>query len=217
MSPIDLTSSRGRLRSSNCQFGNERGGAESTNLLILLAWISIAIGTAWDNGLYYLPSLFLVFVATILLVAVVAVRAASSLQANQLIGFGLAVVAVVYVALHLPVGLYKHSGFQGDLSHTLTAVAAIGLAAVFLVLRRIPRLVAYVVAGIAAWAGVATILATPSPTIDVWYMFQAATHGLSHDRNIYTLHWLALPGEDSNVFAYLPGSAVLLLPFYLIF
>jgi hypothetical protein len=77
---------------------------------------------------------------------------------------------------------------------------------------------AYAVVAVVTVAGVAMVLSSPKPAIDVWYMLQAATHGLSHGHNIYTLRWTShTPEGVSNVFTYLPGSAVLLWPFHALF
>lgn len=67
-------------------------------------------------------------------------------------------------------------------------------------------------------AGIAAIRGTPNPPIDVWYMLQAASHGLLHGHNIYTQHWASpVPWELKNTYVYLPGSAVVLTPFHLVF
>jgi uncharacterized membrane protein len=67
-----------------------------------------------------------------------------------------------------------------------------------------------------AGAGVAMIISSPKPPIDVWYLMQAAEHALDHGRNIYTTKWsTGVPGEVTNGFAYLPASAVLLWPFHM--
>ena len=62
------------------------------------------------------------------------------------------------------------------------------------------------------------IAASPRPPIDVWYMLQAGTRGLLHGHDIYSVAWTSgIPHEVSNHFTYLPGTAVVLAPFYAIF
>lgn len=197
-------------------------GSISAETTILAAWSAIGVATALDHGDYYVPSLVLVSLGTLLLVAITALRTGPPDQLGEQLDWGLPIGAVVFTALVLPVGIYGALGlypsdFQLNLSHTLTAIAALVLAFVFLFVRRASRLAAFLVIGLIVWAGVATILASPSPQVDVWYLLQAAAHGLSHGANMYNLHWFAPPGEDSNAFPYLPGSAVLVWPFYLVF
>jgi hypothetical protein len=132
-------------------------------------------------------------------------------------GYLLAASVALFVAFELPAGIYG-GGRELYLSHALTVLVAavIALCAVF----RYP-LSPLLVGGaivVMSVAGVALVLSSPKPSIDVWYMLQAATHALSHGHNIYTARWTtSLPGEASNVFTYLPGAAVLLWPFHALF
>jgi hypothetical protein len=74
------------------------------------------------------------------------------------------------------------------------------------------------IAGLVAVAGIATIIASPKPGNDVWYMYQASSNALRHGQNFYTDHWTSgLVGQDANGFGYLPGSALLLAPFRILF
>jgi hypothetical protein len=82
---------------------------------------------------------------------------------------------------------------------------------------RQPRAAAVIVILLMGVAGVAMIRSSPRPYIDDWYMMQAAAHALSHGQNIYTVRWSGPPGEASNLFVYLPGSAVLVWPFHALF
>jgi hypothetical protein len=78
--------------------------------------------------------------------------------------------------------------------------------------------VAYGAIGVLTAAGIAMVVSSPQPPIDVWYMLQAASRGLSHGQNIYTTHWTTgIRYEQSNGFAYLPGAAVLVWPFQVLF
>ncbi len=184
--------------------------------LLLAAWSAIGFGAALDNGNYSDPSIILVSLGTLSLIAATALRAGPSPLSGQHFDWGLPIGAVVITALALPAGIFA-AGFQSYLGHTLTAIAALGLATPVIVHQRISRLYAYLLIAVVTWAGVAMILADPNPYIDVWYLLQAAAHGLSHGVSMYTLTWFAPPGQDANAFTYLPGSALLLWPFYVFF
>jgi hypothetical protein len=100
-------------------------------------------------------------------------------------------------------------------AHGALVVAGGGL--LYLVFQRGER--SWVAAGIvaaAAAAGVAGIIASPRPPIDVWFMLQGASHALLHLRNMYTQTW---PGSHgiTNLFVYLPGTTILLAPFFFVF
>src|SRR6185437_14946143 len=76
-----------------------------------------------------------------------------------------------------------------------------------------PRRLHLVVLGLVELAGVAGIRATPHPTIDDWHILQGSARALLHGHNIYGQAW---PGSDGHLLPYLPGSAVLLTPSYLL-
>jgi hypothetical protein len=69
------------------------------------------------------------------------------------------------------------------------------------------------VLGLAGAAGVAGIRATPRPTIDDWHILQGSARALLHLHNIYGQPW---PGAEGHLLPYLPASAILLAPFYLL-
>ncbi len=66
-------------------------------------------------------------------------------------------------------------------------------------------------------SAITAIQADPRPVNDVWDMLQATSQGLVHGRDMYLQHWPAPPGEDSRYYTYLPGTAVILLPFRVLF
>jgi len=193
-------------------------GLPDAGTSLLVAWSTIGIGTAVTDGAYA-PSIVILLAAAVLLLVISATRKlppATQLTSNVNGGL-LAIGTVVFATLVLPAGIYG-TGTELYLSHTLTAVAALLVGG--WVILRLPRgrLIAYLTVGIMAEAGVAMILSSPRPSIDTWYMLQAAGHGLSHGHDIYTLKWTSgIPGELSNKFTYLPGSAVLLWPFHALF
>ncbi len=184
--------------------------------LILAAWSAISVGSALRNGMYSAPSILLVSLGTLSLLAVTVLPAGTSPRSDQRVDWVLPVVAVVFTAVALPAGI-QAAGFQAHLGHALTAIAAVGLAVPLIMRWPISRLYAYVLIAVMTWAGVAMILADQNPYIDVWYLLQAAAHGLSHGLSMYELHWFAPPGQFTNQWPYLPGSAVLLWPFYVLF
>jgi len=93
------------------------------------------------------------------------------------------------------------------------------LVAMWLILDLPPaRILAYSAIAVMGAAGLLMVRSNPRPSIDVWYMLQAATHALAHGHNIYTTKWTTgVPGDFSNGYAYLPGAAVLLWPFQALF
>jgi hypothetical protein len=135
--------------------------------------------------------------------------------------WGLALVAsiAVAVAYAFPGAIYGRGPWLGA-SHGLM------LAATILVAFSVPAscsrarqaVLLAVITCLAGAADVAIIRASPHPRIDVWYMYQAASRGILHGSNPYGLHWTSsIPGEVSNGFSYLPGSAVILAPFNWLF
>lgn len=123
-------------------------------------------------------------------------------------------------AILVPGGLYG-AGAPLVASHVLALLAAV--TALVLVVRPAPssagrRHLTLLVAGTGVAASLCMIQASPRPRIDVWAMYQAAAHALLHGHSPYLAHWTSgLVGEVSNQFTYLPGSAVLLTPWYLLF
>jgi hypothetical protein len=187
-----------------------------SDLALLVGWSAISGAAALTNGYYSSSAISLVLLGTFVLFALAMMRPRKQPMAGQHMDFGFAVAAVTFTALALPSGLYG-SGFDFYCAHTLTALAAISLAVVFVFSIRVPRVFVYVVIAVQLIAGCLLVIANPDPLIDVWNALQAAANGLGHDRNMYNMQWFALPGQDSNAFPYFPGCVVFLWPFYLIF
>jgi len=185
-----------------------------TNLTLLAAWSAIGLGAAATDGSYSLGSVTVLAVGVLfVVVAVGRSRRPAGDEHGALSGSTLAAAAAVAAAAVLPAGIYG-SGPALYLSRSLTVVAALGVLT-WLVLR-LPgaRTFAYVVVGVMAAAGVALLISSRHPTIDTWVMLQAATHGLSHGHDIYTVRFTThYVNRVSNHFTYLPGSAVALWPF----
>jgi len=106
---------------------------------------------------------------------------------------------------------YAH-GTWLTVSHWATGAAVVaGIASLWptWVRHRTPWLVP---AGLAALAGVAMIIAAPRPHIDVWFLLQDSTRGLTEGRNMYHQTWPESTGLYA-VYPYLPITSVLLAPF----
>ncbi len=87
-------------------------------------------------------------------------------------------------------------------------------AALILVVFRLPEQALVATVLLIGGAGIAMIVASPAPRIDVWEMYQAVSRGLLHGHNVYTQHWSPnLPGQ-ATIYAYFPGAAIVLAPFY---
>ena len=181
----------------------------------MAAWTAIGLGAAFDEGRYSMDAVALVTAGTALLLFAAARRSVPSGSWGTVaaVTAGVAVLG----GFHTDAGIYG-SGAALLVSRVLTSVAA-AVVALWLVVGLPGRaIVAYAAIATMTASGVAMIIASPSPAIDVWTMLQAAGHGLSHGRDIYTLKWTTgIRFEQSNGFAYLPGAAVLLWPFHALF
>jgi len=193
----------------------QRPGPVAAETVLVVAWALIGLGASLDQGRYSVDAVLLVTVGTALVAWVVARRMVLSGS------WGTVAAATAGVAVlggfHVDAGIYG-SGPALLASRVLTSVAA-ALVALWLVTGLRGRaVVAGSAIAVMAASGVAMIVASPSPAIDVWAMLQAADHGLSHGRDIYALKWTTgIRFEQSNGFAYLPGAAVVLWPFHALF
>ena len=180
----------------------------------IAAWAAIGAGAAVNSGSYATRAIELVSVGVCLL-AVGAlrpvVRPAVADLAARLTAVA-ALLGVLWEAVSSPAGAWNTGAWVAP-SHVLT-IAATALAAGWLI-ARLSRawLGATVVIALQALAGIGMIRSSPRPPIDDWVMFQAVTRAMTTGRNLYTVRWIGPPHEASNMFAYLPGSAVFLWPF----
>ena len=185
--------------------------ARLAGIVLVAGWAAISFGAAFHHGAYGADAVIFVSVGTALLLAVVAGRFTPAPERDRVVAAaaGLAVAGGILY----PEGV-DGAGTAYIVSRVL-ADGAVGAVAVWLVLG-LPwrRVVAYAVIAVMSGAALALIVSSPRPPIDVWFMLQAAGHGLSHDRDLYALRWTSgQPAEQSNGFAYLPGAAVVLWPF----
>jgi hypothetical protein len=186
-------------------------GRIGPGLAAVLAWSLIGLGNAVRYGVYTPLAIILVSAGMLLLtVAVAGLRAAARPRIGR-IGLLLAALVALCSTVSSPAERYAR-GSAETWSHGLLIAAAIGL----LVLAVVPlpmRWLQYLLLGLVGLAGVAGIRATPHPTIDDWHILQGSAKALLHGHNIYGQAW---PGSDGHLLPYLPGSAVLLTPFYLV-
>ncbi len=195
-----------------------RWGPFDANLTLLAAWSAIGFGAAATFGGYAQTSVVIMTVGVALLVVTVAVGRSLRRERSAMTGVTLAVATVAAAAVVLPAGISHSDVAALYLSRSLTGVAALSVVVWALFGRRRGRLTAYAVVAIVTGAGVAMVLSDPRPSIDTWYMLQAAAGGLSHGHDIYAVRWTSgIPREVSNRFTYLPGAAVLLWPFHVVF
>ncbi len=180
--------------------------------VFVAAWALIALANARRYGSYTPLAIGLVtagvgvLTAGVLLLAAVPVRrpSRSALAAACL-------VALVSTVLS-PAERYAR-GPAETWSHGLLIAAAVGLL-VLACWQRYTRWLGFAVLALATSAGVAGIRATPRPTIDDFHILQGSAKALLHLHNIYARAW---PGAEGHLMPYLPGSAILPTPFYLLF
>lgn len=186
-------------------------------LPIMSAWTAVAVATTIHNGTYTNEALFFVVMAVaILTLAVISQNVVpNARQRHWAITIPIAVSA--FVSVYFPAGTSGSGLFFAAARGLTTATATIVL--LWLVLRLgHTRFVASVILIALTAAGAAMVHASPRPAVDVWYMLQAATNASVHGHNIYTVRWTSgIPSEIRNEFVYLPGSAVVLTPFHVLF
>jgi hypothetical protein len=192
-----------------------RAAIFGTEVPLLCAWAAIGLATAVGNGTYGSEAAFLVTVGTLLFVLCAAIRVAPAPQWSRMA----TVVAGTCVLLGLHYAMAIYGSEPGAMVTRVLSSATTVVIGMWLILG-LPRreLVTYGAIVVMVAAGVAMIIASPSPKIDVWNMLQKACRALSGGHNIYTIGWAG----DSRIepfkgFAYLPGAAVLLWPFHALF
>ncbi|HXX91738.1 MAG TPA: hypothetical protein VEI83_16085 [Acidimicrobiales bacterium] len=213
--PLAWTRVRDELSGLRCRL--TEGAPITAELPLLAGWAAIGIGMVLNLSRYSPLGAFLLTCGTALVVVVVAAKLQPGSGWCRAAGVAVALATAVFGATFFPAGLYG-AGPWLAVSRGFTSLAAVGVALWMTLDLPRARIAGYVVVGAVAFSGVAMILASPAPAIDVWYMLQAAASGLSHGANMYSLHWSShLASEVQNQFEYLPGSAVLLWPFHVVF
>jgi hypothetical protein len=192
-----------------------RSSSIGAELPLLGAWVAIGLGAALGNGTYSVDAVLLVSVGTALLVFCAARRLTPATGFDRVAAMAAGVV--VLGGVHDSAGAYG-SGTALTVSRVLTGVAAVSVSVWLLAGLPLRRVAAYGAIGVMIAAGVAMVVSSPRPAIDDWYMLQAASRGLSHGHNIYTVRWTSgVNAEFSNGFAYFPGVALLVWPFHALF
>ncbi len=186
----------------------------SSAVPLIAGWACIGLGGSVAFESYSLSAVTLLTIGTLMLI-VTAIWAPTRPLWNRFAGVmtGVAVLGGV----GRTAGLF-YSGSHALVIRVLITTAAVLVAAWLILDLPRPRIPAYTAIALLGVAGVLMVRSNPSPTIDVWYLLQAATHALSHGHNIYTTKWTTgVPGDFTNGYAYLPGTAVLLWPFQALF
>jgi hypothetical protein len=186
------------------------------SLLAIAAVLFIGIGDALNGGKYGTAAIALVFAGVVLVwSASLCGRGRLLLSGrNTRIAVQLAFEVLFVADLRFRGGL-PATGRAETVSTVLVILAA--AAALVLVIFRHPRQALGASVLLVGGACIAMVIASPSPRIDVWEMFQAVSRGLLHGHNVYTQHWSPkLPGQ-ATIYAYFPGAAVVLTPFYALF
>ena len=203
--------SGGATRSA--QGGN---GAPLVSVLAITASLCVGWGDALTYGQYGGASIALVIAGVILVWVANWPRYANRLVAQRHVrlGLGVAFSASFVAAIKFRGGIYAR-GPALSVSVVLVIVAA-SAALIFVVFRFPEQALASTILLIGG-ASIAMVIASPAPRIDVWDMYQAVSRGLLHGHNVYTQHWQPhLPGQ-ATIYAYFPGAAVVLAPFYALF
>jgi hypothetical protein len=184
----------------------------ATITFVAIIWMAVGLAVSLADGTYTTIGVALVSLAWIaLLIMLFRPRIGEGARSILLFaGFVSFAVAAVY-----PAGLYgKGPWLETSRVFVLIATAAMALLIPLRLRRATQRVVFGCLAMFSATASISMIRASARPRIDVWYMYQAASRGILHGANPYGLHWTSgIPGEVSNGFSYLPGSALLLAPF----
>lgn len=217
MPAMPSTTPASTLRSVSRAGAREVGGA-----LLLLGWCGVAWGIADHDGRYTPYALGLVAAGTGFVAAALARRPGEPPR--------LSVLPAALAAAALLVGLapviwhprYYGSGPPLVLSHVLLGLAGPLAAATLLPVLRGRDWPFWTVLGLATAAGFAMVVAAPDPRIDVFHLLQGSTRGIVHGANMYRQTWAPSRAEYHSqglfdVYPYLPGTSLLLLPFRLLF
>jgi hypothetical protein len=195
---------------------SRRAGRLDLSALAVAAWALLSLGSAVRYGTYTPLAVTLVtagvlaLTVVVLLLAEVGVRAPT--RGSLVAGCTVALVSTVLS----PAERYAR-GSAETISHGFLIVAAallVVLAARPQRVRGADRAIHAAVVLAATVAGVFGIRAYPRPTIDDWHILQGSAHALGHLHNIYGHAW---PGAEGHLLPYLPASAALPMPFYLVF
>ena len=179
--------------------------------VLVLAWALISLGNAVKYGTYTPLAITLVSAGVVALTAGMWFLGRCAGRPGWP-ALSLAALVALISTIFSPAERYARGGAE-HWSHGLLIAATLVLLALAGWPGR-PRALGYAVLALAGAAGIAGIRATPRPTIDDFHILQGSAKALLHLHNIYAHAW---PGSDGHLMPYLPGSAILLAPFYLLF
>lgn len=211
------------MKISGRSWGNGERATDARNrsmprasLLAMVASTYIGFGDALTYGTYGAVSIVLVLLGAALVWWASGPGSAKTLTSEQhtSLAVGLVLAACVVAAIRFRGGLYASgSALAGSIVLVVTGATV----AAVLVVRGRPRLALLSTILMMGGASIAMVIASPAPRIDVWEMYQAVGRGLLHGHNVYTQHWSPNIPHQATRYAYFPGSALLLTPFYAAF
>ena len=185
--------------------------------IAVAAWALISLGSAVRYGTYTPLAVALVTAGVALLTVLVLLLGKLEVRrpSRPSLAAGCA-IALVSTVLS-PAQRYAR-GRTETVSHALLIAAAVLLLVLAVLPERSGRATAdrvlhAAVLTLATVSGVFGIRAYPRPSIDDWHILQGSARALAHLHNIYGHAW---PGADGHLLPYLPASAALLTPSYLV-
>lgn len=176
------------------------------------SWAFISLGSAVRYGTYTPLAVGLVTIGVGLLTLLAFLLPARGVRAPSRVSLLVGCVVALVSTVLSPAERYAR-GPNEAVSHASLIAAAVLLVALA-GWPRAGRWLHWPVLALAGVAGVFGIRAYPHPTIDDWHILQGSARALSHLQNIYSQAW---PGAEGHLLPYLPASAALLTPFYLVF
>ena len=197
-----------------------RSGAFGPGALLLVSWALLTVGVANSNGHYDARSLAAVVAAWVFAAVAVwrlgADRPAGG-RSDERHGFRMALALAVGVALAsslaYPAGIYGVDPALSIARGLVMLAALIALATVFGG-RRARPIAGVVTIALATAASVAMIVASPRPTIDVWFLLTQGAESTVRATNAYTQCWIGSSDPLTNcVYPYLPGQMLVDIPF----
>jgi hypothetical protein len=181
-------------------------------LLAVGAWACVSLGAAVRHGTYTPVACVLVTAGVLLLTVIALVLAGHEVRPPSRFSLLLA-CAIALASTALSPAVRDAHGTSQTISHLVLTVGAVVLLAMAGTKRYTPQLHILLVV-LAVAAGIFGIRAYPHPGIDDWNILQGSARAVLHFQNSYGAAW---PGAKGHLLPYLPASAVLLTPFWVVF
>ena len=199
---------------------DSRSGALGPGALLLASWTLLAVGVANSNGHYDARSLAAVVVGWVFagvgLWRLAADRPAgprSDERHGLRTALALAVGAALASSLAYPAGIYGVDPALSIARGLVMLAALIALATVFGG-RRARPITGVATIAIATAASVAMIVASPRPSIDVWFFLTQGAEWTVRGANAYAQCWVDNTDPLTNcLYPYLPGQLLVDIPF----